>query len=125
MAKQVPRTPTDADNSSGLTNFGSVATCNDWHTSDADSMSAWDIHVPTSDAGYTPAGAWPHGPHSVSFLCSWGGPYKELERIFVVFGLDGQDAKALDVLFEQWINKCIHASISLNNDLTSLEVAHV
>lgn len=52
MANRVHPTPTDADNSSGSL----PAVRSDWRIGDADSMSARDIHDPTTDAGYTTAG---------------------------------------------------------------------
>lgn len=52
MANRVPPTPHNADNSSGL----NTAACSVWQRGDADSMSARDIHDPTTDAGYTTAG---------------------------------------------------------------------
>jgi hypothetical protein len=71
MANRVPPTPQDADNSSG----SYAAACIDWRTGDADSMSARDFNDPTSDAGYTTAGALPVGPHSISLLPLRGSSY--------------------------------------------------
>jgi len=65
MANRVHPTPIDADKSAG-----SLATAcnNDWHTGDADSMSARATKESTSDAGYTIAGASQTAKLSVSFL---------------------------------------------------------
>jgi hypothetical protein len=71
MANRVHPTPTDADNSSGSLPAVRI----DWRFGDADSMSARDIDDPTSDAGYTTAGASPKANTSVSFLNLWGSPY--------------------------------------------------
>ena len=71
MANRVPPTPHYADNSSGSL----PAACNVWRCGDADSMSARDIDDPTSDAGYTTAGALPTGPQSVRLLLLRGSPY--------------------------------------------------
>ena len=53
MANRVYPAPIDADNSSGSL----PAACSDWRFGDADSMSARNIDDPTTDAGYTTAGA--------------------------------------------------------------------
>ena len=70
MANRVPPTPHYADNSSGSL----PAACIVWRRGDADSMSARDIYDPTTDAGYTTAGALPSGPQSVRLLLLWGSP---------------------------------------------------
>ena len=73
MANRVTPTPRYADNSSG----SPAAACIVWRSGDADSMSARDIYDPTTDAGYTTAGALPSGPQSVRLLLLWGSPYKK------------------------------------------------
>ena len=64
MAKRVHPTPIDADNTSGSV----PAVRTDWRFGDADSMSARDIDDPTSDAGYTTAGASPKSQNIGQFL---------------------------------------------------------
>jgi hypothetical protein len=71
MANRVHPTLTDADNSSGSL----PAARSDWRFGDADSMLARDQYDPTTDAGYTTAGASPTAKLSVSFLPLWGSPY--------------------------------------------------
>jgi len=46
-----------------------------WRAGDADSMSARDIHDPTSDAGYTTAGVSPTANISINLLPLGGSPY--------------------------------------------------
>jgi hypothetical protein len=55
MANRVHPTSFDADNSSGSL----PAACSDWRNGVADSMSARATTEPTTDAGYTTAGASP------------------------------------------------------------------
>ena len=55
MANRVHPTPLDADNSSG----SSAAVRSDWRIGEANSMSAQATTEPTTDAGYTTAGAFP------------------------------------------------------------------
>lgn len=68
MANRVTPTPRYADNSSG----SPAAACIVWRSGDADSMSARDIYDPTTDAGYTTAGALPSGPQSIRLLLLLG-----------------------------------------------------
>jgi hypothetical protein len=70
-------TPKDADISSGTL----PAACNDWCIGDADSMSAQDIFDPTSDAGYTTAGASPKAEPSISFLRLCGVHIGQVSRL--------------------------------------------
>jgi hypothetical protein len=71
MANRVHPTLIDADNPSGSL----PAACNDWHFSDADSMSARDEYDPTLDAGYTTAGISHKAKLLISLLRLWGSPY--------------------------------------------------
>ena len=71
MANRVHPTPLDADNSSG----SSAAVSSDWRIGDADSMSARATTEPTTDAGYTTAGASPIANLSISLLPFGGSPY--------------------------------------------------
>lgn len=68
MVNRVTPTPHYADNSSG----GLPAVCIVWRSGDADSMSARGIYDPTTDSGYTTAGALPSGFQSVRLLLLWG-----------------------------------------------------
>src|SRR6185369_9241571 len=77
MANRVHPAPTDADNSSG----SPAAACIDWRIGDADSMSARAAPEPTTDAGYTTAGASLKPKLSVNFLQLRGSPYRNTKGL--------------------------------------------